>query len=119
MSEQAQENSIVLRTALRNDVVDVWGDKTDTILKACQAHMLDAVSTVLTIHQRFHCLQCKHTALIMDFFPWLNEEGYVYVINGEWDYPEFIAHVTRWAQGWAEEQMLSPCTDGMPSAELH
>lgn len=118
MSEEAQDQ-VVVRTALRTDVVEVWGDKTDMILKACQAHMLDAVATVLTLHQRFHCLRCKHQGLIEDFFPWLNEEGYVYVTQDDFSYDEFMSHVVRWAQGWAEEQMLSPCTDGMPSSEVH
>lgn len=117
MSEEAQQ--ITIRTPLRPDVRQVWGDETEVILKACQAHTLNAVSTVLTLHQRFHCLQCKHQSLIEDFFPWLNEEGYVYVTQDNFSYDEFMSHVVRWAQGWAEEQMLSPCTDGMPSSEVH
>ena len=118
MTEEALEHDVV-NTALRSDIVEVWGERTEPILKACQAHMLDAVSTVLTIHQRFHCLGCKHRQLIEDFFPWLNEEGYCYITDGSFSYIEFMAHVVRWAQGWAEEQMLHPCTDGMPSSEVH
>ena len=114
MSEVTQQ----FQAQLRQDVVQEWGNKTDKILKACQAHMMDALSTELTIHQRFHCITCMQPEMLTDFFSWINEEGYCYVLVG-FDYVEFMSHVVRWARGWAEERLLSPCTDGMPSSEVH
>ena len=116
MSEQPQ--SMRLKAYLRTDVVDAWGADTQKILEACQIHMLDALSTELILHQRFHCVECLMPDLMTDFFTWINEEGYCYILE-DFQYPEFISHVVRWAKGWAEERALSPCTDGMPSAELH
>lgn len=117
MSEE--ENSVQrIPVLLRKDVCHVWGEKLDSILSACRSHMLDAVATELVLHQRFHCLGCKHQMLIEDFFTWLNEEGYSHVLK-DFDYHEFMAHVVRWSQNWAREQMLHPCTDGMPSSEVH
>lgn len=114
----SEENQVHLKTRLRQDVVHMWGEKTDKILKACQAHMMDVLSMELALHQRYHCMNCLLPNLMLDFFTWLNEEGYCYVLEN-FDYPEFISHVVRWAKGWVDERLLSPCTDGMPSAEIH
>jgi hypothetical protein len=118
MSIEVTDDKVVLNTELRTDIVDIWGEDVEKYLQACQAHMVDAISTELTLQQRFHCLGCMHSRLVVDFFPWLNEEGYTYVIE-DFDYPIFLSHVVRWAQGWAQEQLLSPCTDGMDSKEIH
>jgi len=115
MSEPEKET---VKTSLRADIVAVWGEKTEKMLGACQSHMLEAVSTQLVLHQRYQCLGCLHRNLIEDFFVWLNEEGYVYIVD-DFDLSEFMSHVIRWTIGWTDERLLSPCTDGMASSEIH
>jgi hypothetical protein len=118
MSTNTPPGSVKISANIRKDIIAVFGEDLQKTITTLMSHMIDAVECTLTIHQRYHCLSCMQQRLIKDFYPWLNEEGYIYVLE-DYEFYELAAHATRWAVGWIEEQMLSPCSDGMESIELH
>ena len=118
MNQQVPGAVQPIKTAIRKDVVNALGSQFEAIIQAAHAHMMDAVSTVLVLFERFHCLNCIGPRLIGDFFPWINEEGYTYIVE-EFDYALFMRECVKWADGWTREQVESPCTDGMPSSKVH
>jgi len=103
---------------IRKDVIETLGENWEPILRGAIFHTYNALSTVLVMHERFNCFPCMTNRLTSDFFPWLNEEGYCYILN-DFSYPIFIREAVQWATDWAKEQMLSPCTDGMETSKIH
>jgi len=104
--------------AIRADIVYKLDENFEQVMQSAQLHMMDAIATVLVMHQRFECIRCLNNRLLQDFFPWLNETGYVHIIK-DFDYSVFMREVVTWAYNWAIEQTQHPCTDGMNSSRAH
>lgn len=117
MSEIRGE-TVSIRLTLRQDVSAALDDKLELFLKAAQSHINDALCCTLTIHERFECSHCMEARMLPDFFDWINEEGYCYIVD-DLQYTAFMREASKWAIGWTEEQMLSPCTDGAESTQIH